>query len=458
MEKKVDILVIGGSAAGTVAASTAKSKHPDKSILLVRKEEKSVVPCGIPYIFGTLGSSERNIMPDTGLENAGIDIRIDTVKSIDKKKKVATFENGETLAFDKLVLGTGSKPFKPDWLKGGNLGNVFTIPKNKVYLDQLQKDLKGKKHITVVGAGFIGVEMSDELKKSGVDVTLVEIQKRILGLAFDEEIAADAEEKLIKDGVEVRTGVGVKELLGEKNVSKVLLSDDSVIETDAVILSMGYRPNVDLAKAMGLKINDHGFISVDAYMRTSERDIFAAGDCAEKRDFATSRLSTTMLASTAAAEARVAGLNLYSLSTYRSFKGTIGIYSTMIGDTVYGVAGITEEAAKKEGFAVIGTTFKGMDRHPGKLPGMHSQTVKLVVSKGTGTILGGEVIGGESAGELINVLGVIIQTGSTINDVLTMQIGTQPMLTASPGQYPIIKAAEIASRNINVCCAPNEYC
>ncbi len=458
MDKKVDILVIGGSAAGTVAASTAKSKHPDKSILLVRKEAQAVVPCGIPYIFGTLGTSEKDVMPDTGLKNAGIDIRIDTITSIDKDKKIATFENGDTLVFDKLVLGTGSMPFKPGWLKGGALKNVFTIPKNKTYLDQLQNDLKDKKHITVVGAGFIGVEMSDELKKSGADVTLVEIQPRILGLAFDEEIALHAEENLKKDGVDVRVGVGVKEILGDTQVEKVLLSDDTTIKTDAVILSMGYRPNAELAKAMGLKLNDHGFISVDAYMRTSEKDIFAAGDCAEKRDFATSRVSTTMLASTAAAEARVAGLNLYSLSTYRSFKGTIGIYSTMIGETVYGVAGITEEAATKEGFAVIGSTFKGMDRHPGKLPGMHEQIVKLVVSKATGTILGGEVIGGESAGELINVLGVIIQTGSTINDVLTMQIGTQPMLTASPGKYPIIKAAEIASRNINGCCAPNEYC
>jgi NADPH-dependent 2,4-dienoyl-CoA reductase/sulfur reductase-like enzyme len=458
MENKVDILVIGGSAAGTVAASTAKSKHPDKSIMLVRKEPKAVVPCGIPYIFGTLGSSEKDIMPDTGLENAGIAIRIDTVESIDKKEKIATFENGETIQFDKLVLGTGSKPFKPTWLKGAELENVFTIPKNKIYLDQLQKNLSDKKHITVVGAGFIGVEMSDELTKSGFDVTLVEIQPRILGLAFDEEIAKHAEEKLVQDGIDVKTGVGVKEILGNGKVDSVLLSDDTSFKTDAVILSMGYRPNADLAKAMGLKINEHGFISVDAYMRTSEKDIFAAGDCAEKRDFATSRLSTTMLASTAAAEARVAGLNLYSLSTYRSFKGTIGIYSTMIGNTVYGVAGITEEAAKKEGFNVIGTLFKGMDRHPGKLPGMHEQTVKLVVSKATGTILGGEVIGGESAGELINVLGVIIQTGSTINDVLTMQIGTQPMLTASPGKYPIIKAAEIASRNLNGCCAPNEYC
>ena len=276
MESKVDILVIGGSAAGTVAASTAKSKNPDKSILLVRKEPQAVVPCGIPYIFGTLGSSDNDIMPDTGLKNAGISIRIDTVLSIDKDKKIATFKNGETLSFEKLVLGTGSRPLKPAWLKGGDLKNVFTIPKNKQYLDKLQKDLEDKKHITVVGAGFIGVEMSDELKKSGFDVTLVEIQPRILGLAFDEEIAKDAEDKLIADGVDVKTGVGVKEILGTEKVDGVLLSDDTSFKTNAVILSMGYRPNTDLAKSMGLKINEHGFISVDAYMRTSEKDISMA--------------------------------------------------------------------------------------------------------------------------------------------------------------------------------------
>jgi pyruvate/2-oxoglutarate dehydrogenase complex dihydrolipoamide dehydrogenase (E3) component len=155
-----------------------------------------------------------------------------------------------------------------------------------------------------------------------------------------------------------------------------------------------------------------------------------------------------MLASTACAEARVAGLNLYSLSTVRSFKGTIGIYSTNIGESSYGVAGLTEGGARKEGFEIVTGSFTGVDRHPGKLAGAHPQTVKLIVSKECGRILGGEVIGGTSVGELINVIGFIIQGGMTLTDLLVSQIGTQPMLTASPAAYPLIKAAEVIARKM----------
>lgn len=457
-KKDVDILVIGGSAAGMVAAVTAKTKHPNKEVLLIRKEKKAMVPCGIPYVFGTLGGTQNNVMPTTGMEKAGVEMAVDIVESVDAEEKVAKTKDGLTVAFDKLVIATGSQPIKPGWLEGADLEGVYTIPKNKPYLDDLKESLKDKRRVVVVGAGFIGVEMSDELKKSGLDVTLVEIQDRILGLAFDPEIAKDAQDVLSDHGVDVVTGVGIEAVQGKEKVESVRLTDKREIEADAVVLSMGYRPNTALAKSFGLELNEHGFIKVDAYMRTNLDDVFAVGDCAEKHDFATSRVSTTMLASTACAEARVAGLNLYTLSTFRAFKGTIGIYSTKIGDSAYGVAGLTEEAARKAGFNVITGAFTGMDRHPGKLHDAHKQTVKLIVSKDCGTILGGEVIGGVSAGELTNVLGVIIQTNSSVSDILTMQIGTQPMLTASPAAYPLIKAAEIASRNMNGCCAPDDIC
>jgi NADPH-dependent 2,4-dienoyl-CoA reductase/sulfur reductase-like enzyme len=447
--RKVDILVIGGSAAGLVAAMTAKSSHPDQDVMMIRKEDKVMVPCGIPYIFGVLGNSEDNIMPDAGLNQLGVEILVDSVTEVDKDNKQCKTEKGETIQYKKLIFATGSQPIVPGWLKGSDLENVFTIPKNKEYLDAFLEKAKVFNNIVVVGAGFIGVETSDELNKTGKNITLVEIQPRILGLAFDEEIAFDAEEKLKSRGVNVVTGVGLKEVQGEGKVKSVELSDGKIMEADAVILSMGYRPNVELAKATGLQINEKGFIVVDEYMRTSEPDIFAAGDCASKRCFATGKLSTTMLASTACAEARVAGLNLYSLSTFRSFKGTIGIYSTSIGDSSYGVAGLTEENASKEGFHIVTGSFAGIDRHPGKLPGMHKQIVKLIVSKDSGRIIGGEVIGGSSVGELINVIGFAIQGGMTFMDLLVSQIGTQPVLTASPAAYPLIKAAEVVLKKMN---------
>ena len=448
MNEKTDILVIGGSAAGLVAAMTAKSNYKDKHVVLVRKEEKVMIPCGIPYIFGTLDSSDQNILPDQGLINLEVDIKVDTVTSIDHEKKSCQLESGGSIEYDKLIIATGSMPSKPKWLKGSMLENVFTIPKNKVYLDQLTDKLKSIKNVIVVGAGFIGVELSDELNKRGFKVTLVEKESHILALAFDEDIAIDAENMLKDRGVNVLTGVGIKEIKGENKVSHILLDNEQTVAADAVILSMGYLPNTELAQSTDVHINEKGFIIVDEYLRTNITDIFAVGDCAEKRDFATNKISTTMLASTACAEARVAALNLYKISTVRKFRGTIGIYSTSIGNSAYGVAGLTEKMADKENFSYVTGIFQGIDRHPGKLNNPHKQIVKLIVAKECGRIIGSSVLGGISAGELINVIGFIIQAGMTVNDLLVSQIGTQPMLTASPAAYPLIKAAESASKNL----------
>ena len=155
-----------------------------------------------------------------------------------------------------------------------------------------------------------------------------------------------------------------------------------------------------------------------------------------------------MLASTACAEARVAGMNLYKLSTLKTLSGTIAIFSTAIGDTGFGAAGLTEEAAKKEGFDVATGTFAGIDKHPGTLSNTHKQTIKLIVAKESGVVLGGEVMGGLSVGELTNLIGFVIQNRMSINSILTAQIGTHPLLTGPPTAYPLIKAAEVVSKNL----------
>ncbi|MCY6483139.1 FAD-dependent oxidoreductase [Clostridium aestuarii] len=446
--KKTDILIIGGSAAGLVAALTAKSNYTDKDVTVIRKEEIVMIPCGIPYVYGTTGTTNKNILPDEGLKKLGVNIIVDEVTSIDKENKVCTIKNSDNLQYDKLIIATGSTPTVPKWLKGTELKNVFTIPKNKVYLDEMQSMLEGCKKIVTIGAGFIGVELSDELNKLGKEVVLVEKLPHILGLAFDAEVAVEAEALIKSRGVKLLTGIGVKEILGEDKVSGVLLENGEKIEADAVVLSIGYRPNVKLAQEAGLEINDMGFIIADQYRRTRDKDIFAIGDCSEKRDFITGKLSGIMLASTACTEARVAGMNLYKLSTVKTFLGTIGIYSTAIHETGFAAAGLTEAIAKKEGFEVVTGCFTGIDRHPGHIEDTHKQMVKLIASKDSGIILGGEIVGGKSAGELINVIGFIIQGKMTIADLLTAQIGTHPMLTASPAGYPLIKAAEVVAKKL----------
>ncbi|MFO8086692.1 MAG: FAD-dependent oxidoreductase [Bacteroidales bacterium] len=447
---KTDVLIIGGSAGGLATANSGKTNYPDKDFLLLRKEKDVMVPCGIPYIFGSLESSNQNILPgDAMYDKLGIRYQQAIVEKIDREAKTVLLEDGERIAYEKLVIATGSYPKVPTWLKGADLKNVFTIPKNKLYLDDMHEALADAKKVVTIGAGFIGVEMSDEIKKQGKEVTLVEKFPTILWTAFDREIAEKAEEVLKNNGVSIKTNTGVQEISGKDGtVSKVLLDDGTELDADAVVLAMGYEPNSALAKEAGLQLEKNNAISVDEYMRTSDPDIIAVGDCAEKRHFVTRKLSSVMLASTACAEGRIAGRNLYSLSAVKTFSGTISIYSTAIRDYALGTAGVTEGEARMEGFDFVTGFFEGMDRHPGKLPNMHKQAVKLIVARESGVIIGGEAMGGNSVGELTNLLGFIVQNRTTIQNLITSQIGTHPMLTGSPAAYPLMKAAELAYQKL----------
>lgn len=449
--RKIDVLVVGGGASGLQAAITTKSTYPQKEVVLIRKEEKVLIPCGIPYIFGTLSDSDKNILPDKLLSSAGVEIVIDELIDIKVEDHTCHTKEGEVFVYNKLILALGSIPTRPKWLKGAELENVFTIPKNKVYLDDMVKKIEDAKKIVVIGAGFIGVEVSDELNKKDFEVTLVEIEKTILSKAFDEEFGKIAQEHLIERGVNVVTGSGVSEIQGKDGkVSGIILSNGNKIEADVVILSMGYAPNTAIAAKAGIELNEFGFIRTCEYMRVlpCSNDIVAVGDCAEKRDFVTRKIDRTMLASTGCAEARTAGMNLFTLSPCKPFTGTIAIYSTAIGEHAFGTAGITEVRAIQEDFAIMSGSFTGMDTHPGTLNHSHKQTVKLIVAADCGMILGGEVYGGYSTGELTNAIGFLIQNRVTLKALLTMQIGTQPLLTGSPAGYPLIKAAEVIVKNM----------
>lgn len=447
---KTNVLIIGGSAAGLATANSGKTNYPDKDFLLLRKEKEVMVPCGIPYIFGSLESSNQNVLPgDAMYDKLGIRYQQAIVKSINRDEKTVSLDDGEKIGYEKLVLATGSRPRIPKWLKGSNLENVFTIPKNKIYLDEMKEKMADAKNVVVIGAGFIGVEMSDEMRKQGKDVTLVEKFPTILWTAFDREIAEQAEDLLRENDIKIKTNCGVKEISGENgSAQKVILEDDTVLDADAVVLAMGYEPNSELAAKSGISLEENNSISVDEYMRTNDPDIIAVGDCAEKRHFVTRKLSNVMLASTACAEGRIAGRNLYSLSAVKTFSGTISIYSTAIRDYALGTAGVTEGEARMEGFDFVTGYFQGMDRHPGKLPNMHKQSVKLIVARESGVIIGGEAIGGSSVGELTNLLGFIVQNRTTIQNLITSQIGTHPMLTGSPAAYPLMKAAEMAYQKL----------
>ncbi len=192
----------------------------------------------------------------------------------------------------------------------------------------------------------------------------------------------------------------------------------------------------------GLQIGPTGAIAVDRHMVASDANILAAGDCAEKMCFFTGKPSNAWLASVATAEARIAGANLFEIR--RANKGSINVFSTRIGDLACGLAGIGEKGAREAGIAHVVGEAESADRHPGSLPGAKPMRVKLVFREYSGTLIGGQACGGDSVGGEVNLLAAMIQAEMTADEIATFQMGTHPLLTASPVAYQVVNAAELA--------------
>lgn len=441
MTARTDVLVIGGSAGGILTATTAKKVYGDIKVTLVRKSETVMVPCGIPYIFGTLNDAAKNRISDDPLRQAGVDVLVGEVIKIDKETKTVQLSNNDEIQYDKLVIATGSVPVIPKFIPGYDLKNVFPIKKEEVYLAGILDRLTGMEDVVVIGGGFIGVEFAEQLQEAGKNVTLVELAEKCLWQAFDTEFCDMAEEEMRGQGIKVKTGLRVKSILGTGKVEAVELGNGETIKADAVILGLGVLPNSELAAEAGLKINDKGAVVVDEYMKTSENDIFAVGDCAEKKCFFTGRDLPILLASTAAMEAKVAASNLYKMRFIRENRGTISAFSTKVFNKTLASAGITERRAQEEGFDFVVGKFSTFDKHPGILPDSSKINIKLIFARGSKVILGGQISGGNSVGEMINILSLAIQKGMTANELNTFQVATHPMLTSSPIAYPINAAA-----------------
>jgi len=448
MEKKTDILVIGGGPAGIISAATAKKYYPDKKIVVMKNVDNGCIPCGIPYMFASLENPDDNKFGNAVLEKNNIEVIIDEAVKIDRVEKKVISKNSKEYGYEKLVIAIGSSPIVLP-IKGVDKEGVYPIYKDMDYLKNMISKVKKSRHILVIGGGFIGVEFADELSKiEGLNIYIVELLPHLLANSFDNEFSQLAEGKLKSKGVRVLTNTRVEEFCGNEKVNKVKFSGNREIDIDTVILGIGAGPNTKLAQDAGLDLGKGKGIWVDEYMRTVDPDIFAVGDCAGKKDFYTRKDIPVMLASTATAEARIAGANLYKLKVIRENKGTIAIYSTYIDGLVLGSAGLTENSAKKESFEIITGVVDGVDKHPAGMPGASQIKIKLIFSKQSGIILGGQVAGGISCGEIINIIGVAIQKRMSFTELETLQMATHPFLTSAPTVYPVVLAAQNASEKV----------
>jgi NADPH-dependent 2,4-dienoyl-CoA reductase/sulfur reductase-like enzyme len=439
--KQADVVVIGGSAAGLTAAMTARRHYPSKSILLVREEERVLIPCGIPYIFGTVGTPQNNLIPDAPLDKNSIELLIARATGLDRDAKVVHTDSGD-VGYSRLILATGSRPAMPP-IPGCDLNGVFAIVKDVSYLSSLQERLAGARDVVVIGGGFIGIEFADEINKAGdKHVSIVEILPHCLALAYDEEFCCEMEKVLESRGIAIRTASKVARIAGNGHVETVVLANGEEIKADLVLVGIGAVANVDVAREAGLRIGLTGSISVDRAMRTSDDDIYACGDCAEKISFFAGKPSKLKLASIATLEARIAGANLFGIR--RENVGTVGVWSTAVDGVALATAGLTETMARDLGYQVVAARVEGPNRHPGKMPGAATTKVKLVFERHSGVLLGGQVMGDATAGEVINAISACVQNRMTAEDIAMFQIGTHPALTASPIAYHMVNAAEAA--------------
>lgn len=444
---KYDIIVIGGGPAGTVTAMTVRKQHNDKSILMIKDSPKGIVPCGIPYVFHELGDINKNAMGPKPFVDMGGEVLIDKVQRVDTKERIVEVASGKKIGFEKLVFATGSKPFIPAFIPGYDLKEgIGYVPKSYEGILALKQQADNASKIVVLGSGFTAVEMAEQLaQEPGKEVHLVYRAEHCLMRSFSSDIAGRVDESLDKVGVKLHPRCQICEILGKNGkATGICLEDGQTIDADLVIIAMGYRSCGELASEAGINVNKHDAIIVDNYLRTSADDVFAVGDCAQTQGFITGRGSQIMLASTGAAEARILGYNLYSMRIMRNFPGTLSVFSTEIGGQAFASAGVIEPEACAAGIDIVVGQFQDIDRHPGTLSGVSPIGVRLIVSAGDGRIIGGELFGGKSIGEMVNTLALAIQKNVTVYEFISFQVGTHPKLTTAPTKPILIKAAEKA--------------
>lgn len=433
-----DILVIGGGVSGFVAAVNAKRFYPAKKVALIERNPKKLIPCGIPYIFNTYEIDDDLMHLEKKLEKFGVELIKGSVEGVNINSKIVMLskdadidktEQKKRLKYEKLIIATGSTPLIPP-IEG--IENAYFIKKEYDYLKKLVSKTKDAENITIIGGGFIGLEIADELSKNK-NVTLIEAMDSLLPNSFDDDYSSEVKELLSKK-VNIVLNSKVTKI-----TDKHIYLDNVEIKSDLTIVATGFKPNTEMFKNI-LPLNEKGFIQADDYFRV-DKDVYAVGDCVEHKEFFTSNPTPLMLASTAAFDARIAAANLYNLRIIRHNKDALNIYSTVIEGRMFAAVGITEKMAKKQGFEIIAAKTSTPSTHPPKFSHSTDVKLKLIFSKKDLYLLGAQISGGLNSAELINILSLAIQKNATATDLYTMQIGTHPILTPPPTFYPVSATA-----------------
>ncbi len=451
------IVIIGANAAGAKAAAKAKRMNPEASITVIdRGSFISYGACGIPYFVSDTVCDEKELMstpvgvvrdPAFFRKVKGVEVLTETeAVAIDRKnRRVELNTSGGAgnsfIEYDKLILATGSFPVIPP-LAGCELPGIITVKSIEDAIILKEQAISGKR-VCVIGAGLIGLETVEALSMRGMHVTLVEMQAQILPGVLDLEMARMLEQHIREKGVEVVTSCCVSGFGGNGQVEGVI-TDHGTFAADLVVLAIGARPNVGLARTSGLFIGETGAIAVDSNLRTSDPDIYACGDCCETTNLVTGAKIYAPLGSTANKQGRVAGIN--AAGGEDTFAGVLGTAILKVFDFSAGKTGLTEVAARAAGYQVETVLSPAPDRahfYPEAKP----IALKLVADKATGRLLGLQAVGPGAADKRIDAAATAISFRATADQISHLDLAYAPPFSAAMDN--LIVAADILKNKLN---------
>lgn len=459
MSKKV--LIVGGVAGGAGTAARLRRMDETAEIIMFEKGDYiSFANCGLPYYIGeTIEDRDALLLQTPEAFNArfNVDVRVNNeVISIDKTNKTITVLDGRTKKeyienYDVLVLSPGSTPLKPP-IPGIDSENIFTLwnipdtDKIKGFVDTI----KPKKAV-VIGGGFIGIEMAENLHDRGIEVTLVEMLDQVMA-PIDYEMAQQVHKHLKQKGVNLVLSDGVKEFVKTSLSTKVVLQSGKEVETDMVMLSIGVRPQSKIAKEAGLDINQRGGIVIDEYMQTSDENIYALGDAAEVTDYMFGGKTMIPLAGPANKQGRIVANNISGRR--EAYKGTQGTSIAKVFDLTVANTGANEKALIRNGkergkdYHVAMTHSKS---HAGYYPGAIPMAIKLIFDT-SGKVLGSQIVGYDGVDKRIDVIATSIRYGGSVYDLAELELAYAPPFSSAKDPVNMVGfvAENILSGNVNV--------
>jgi len=447
------VVIVGGVAAGASTAARLRRMDENAEIIMFEKGEHiSFANCGLPYYVGGVIQQRKKLLvqtPKSMYSRFNIDIRVMSevtkINVAEKNVEIKNLLTEETYkeTYDKLVLCPGASPKIPN-IAGLQKNNVFMV-RNVPDSDMIKEHIETKrpKKAVVIGAGYIGMEMAEMLKHSGLEVAVVEAAPQILG-PLDPDMSAIVAKYVKQMGIELYTDRTVTSVEGEEQVEKVILSTGESIVADLVVLGMGVKPETRLAEEAGIALGETGAIEVDEYLRTSVPDIYAAGDAIQVKDFITGKNIHFPLAGPANRQGWLIANNICGKEL--KYKGAQGTSIIKVMDMVAATTGKNEKALKAEGIE-----YKVCHTHPAShatyYPGSTEMTVKLIFTPDEGKVLGAQIVGYDGVDKRIDVFATAIRAGMNVFDLQEIELAYAPPFSSA--KDPVNMTAYVAGNIVN---------